>query len=485
MKKPPVIVWFRDDLRLDDHPALTAAVETGAPVLGVYILDDETPGEWRLGGAARWWLHLSLEKLETEFDKAGGVLVLKSGIAEEVIVDLAKTVDAQAVYWTRRYAPFEREQDAAAKSALADADIEAKSFPGKLLYEPWEILTKDEKPYRVFTPFWRALSGRGAPPAPLERLTAIVTPTRETLEKAQTEQLDDWELLPTKPDWAGGLRETWTPGELSALQRLGRFLAGGASDYAEARDIPSEDGTSRLSPHLRFGEISPRRIWVRTMEAVEAGDLKESQAEKFLQEVVWREFSWGLVYHNDDFLTEELQPKFRKFPWREDDETRKAWERGETGYPIVDAGMRQLYETGWMHNRVRMIVGSLLVKHLLLSWRDGQRWFWDTLVDADLGNNTAGWQWIGGCGADAAPYFRIFNPMTQGAKFDPEGAYVRRFVPELADLPAKHIHEPWSAPAGVLEAAGVKLGETYPRPIVEHKTGRERALQAFETVKGD
>ncbi len=483
MQNAPVIVWFRDDLRLDDHPALAAAAETGAPVLGLYVLDDETPGEWALGGAARWWLHGSLARLSKDIETIGGVLVLRRGVAHEVVEEVAKATGAQAVFWSRRYAKWERDQDSAAKAALGEAGVEAKSFPGKLLYEPWIVLTKDETPYRVFTPFWKALRAKGELRAPLDPVSSLAPPDVPTLDAAKSDDLDDWGLLPTRPDWAGGLREAWTPGEPAARQRLGRFLKNAAAAYPDQRDIPSEDGTSRLSPHLRFGEISPARIWAKTMAAVEAGEIPDKAAEKFLSEVVWREFSWNLVYHNDDFPTEPLHPKFKDFPWRDDAEARAAWERGRTGYPIVDAGMRELWETGWMHNRVRMIVGSLLVKHLLLSWRDGQRWFWDTLADADLGNNTAGWQWIGGCGADAAPYFRIFNPMTQGEKFDPDGAYVRRYVPELAKLPAKHIHTPWEAPAEVLKKAGVVLGETYPRPIIDHKRGRERALEAFETTK--
>jgi len=484
MADAPIICWFRDDLRLDDNPALAACAATGAPVLGLYVLDDEAPGEWALGGAARWWLRHSLERLAAELDKKGGVLVVKRGPADQIVAAVAEAVGASAVRWNRRYAKWERDQDERAKRALKAVGVAAESHAGKLLYEPWETCTKDGGPYRVFTPFWRALSGKGAPPAPVDPPAAIAAPSASVLDRAAGEALDDLGLLPTEPDWAGGLRETWTPGEPSARQRLGRFLAGAAGDYAEGRDRPDKDLTSRLSPHLRFGEISPRRIWSKTMAAVDAGDVAADQAEKFLQEIVWREFSWNLVYHNDDFLTTPLQKKFEAFPWRTDQKDLSAWERGATGYPIVDAGMRQLYATGWMHNRVRMIVGSLLVKHLLLSWRDGQRWFWDTLCDADLANNTAGWQWIGGCGADAAPYFRIFNPMTQGAKFDPDGAYVREWVPELARLPAKHVHEPWSAPQSVLETAGVVLGETYPTPLVDHREGRERALKAFETIKG-
>ncbi len=298
-----------------------------------------------------------------------------------------------------------------------------------------------------------------------------------------SDPLDDWDLLPSKPDWAGGLRESWTPGEQGAAKRLKAFLDSPIETYADDRDRPDLVGTSRLSPHLAHGEISPRTIWHEVDKAVRAGHVPAKQADKFRAELGWREFSYNLLFHNPDLPTDTLRPEFNAFPWKTDDAALKAWQRGQTGFPIVDAGMRELWETGWMHNRVRMIVGSLLVKHLLIPWQEGERWFWDTLVDADPANNAASWQWIAGCGADAAPYFRIFNPMLQGERYDPEGAYVRRFVPELARLSSKYIHQPWTAPESVLDEAGIRLGRDYPLPVVDHKTGRQRALDAYQSLK--
>jgi len=473
-----ILVWFRQDLRLADQPALHAAAKTGAPVACLYVLDDETPGEWALGGAQRWWLHHSLSRLSAALKKLGAHLVLRRGRADRVVPDVVDALGAKAVYWTRCYEPFAIERDKALKAALKDGGIAVESFNGAHLNEPWEIKTGSGGPYKVFTAYWRAARSEVGAVKPL--------PAPKSLEPAKSiasDNLDDWDLLPTRPNWAAGFEPIWQPGEAGARERLSVFLDDIIGDYAEARDRPAADGTSRLSPHLHFGEISPRTIWRATMHAVERGAVPETQAEKFLTEIGWREFSTHLLYHNPSLPEESLRPEFRDFPWKRKPKALKAWQKGKTGYPIVDAGMRQLWETGWMHNRVRMIVGSLLVKHLLMHWRDGERWFWDTLVDADLANNSAGWQWIGGCGADAAPYFRVFNPVLQGEKFDPEGEYVRRFVPELADLPKKYIHKPWEAPESVLSQAGVRLGTDYPEPIVGLKEGRERALAAFETIK--
>ncbi|PWE18025.1 deoxyribodipyrimidine photolyase [Marinicauda salina] len=473
--RSPAIVWFRQDLRLADNPALLAACESGRPVLPVYVLDDETPGDWRPGGASRWWLHHSLADLDRALQNKGARLHLRKGPADRVIRELVEQTGAGAVYWNRCYEPFATERDARLKAALKEAGVEARSFNGSLLAEPWEIATKDGGPYRVFTPFWKALQARGAPPAPAPEPGSI-----EHYAAHGSDELDAWGLLPTRPDWAGGLRKTWTPGEAGAQTRLEAFIESALDDYSEGRNRPDRESTSRLSPHLHCGEISPRQVWTAVDAAAAPPD---ANAAAFLSEIGWREFSHHLLHHFPRFPDANFQSKFDAFPWRDGDEAFRAWTRGETGFPIVDAGMRQLWETGWMHNRVRMIVASFLVKDLMIDWRKGEAWFWDTLVDADLANNAAGWQWTAGSGADAAPFFRIFNPITQGRKFDPDGAYVRRWVPELGEMPADLIHAPWEADSVTLAGAGVRPGETYPDPIVDHGEARKRALAAFNALK--
>ncbi len=479
----PVIMWFRQDLRLRDNPALDAAARSGRPIIGLYVWDDEAAGGWALGGAARWWLHGALQALEADWRAlGGGPLVLRRGPAERIVPALAAEVGAAEIHWNRMYEPFAVARDTRIKDALKAAERDAFSHKGAVLFEPWEVTNGAGEPYRVFSPFWRACRAAGLPEEPLPAPASLSGWTGDVAR----DRLEDWGLLPTQPDWAGGLRETWTPGADAAHIRLNAFLAQRVSDYAAARDYPGQPGTSRLSPHLHWGEISPREVVAATrmhLAAHGAGQGDEKSADKFLSEIGWREFSVSLLFHNPQLPENNLQSKFDAFPWRQDATALEAWRRGRTGYPIVDAGMRELYETGWMHNRVRMIVGSFLVKHLLLHWRDGEAWFWDTLVDADLANNAAGWQWIAGCGADAAPYFRVFNPVTQGERYDGDGAYVRRWVPELAKLPDRVLHQPWEARALVLHEAGVRLGETYPHPIVEHKAARQRALDAFETLK--
>ncbi|QJE71946.1 deoxyribodipyrimidine photo-lyase [Aerophototrophica crusticola] len=478
---PPAIVWFRQDLRLADNPALAHAVESGRPVIPLFVLDDLTPGEWKPGGASRWWLHHSLAALRDGLARLGAPLVLRRGPADVVVGKLAAETGAALVTWNRNYDPASIERDSRLKAELQKSSVEAVSCNGNLLNEPWTVLAGAGNPYKVFTPYYKAVLARtkaGEPrPAPDRLAAPAASPESDTLE--------EWGLLPTKPDWAGGMRAFWKPGEPGALERLERFLSEACEGYAQGRNIPGMDGTSRLSPHLHFGELSPRQVWHAAMGLL-ARDKRPScreNVESFLREIIWREFSHGLLYHFPHLPDRPLNPRFEDFPWQPDPKLMAAWKRGRTGYPIVDAGMRQLWETGWMHNRVRMIVGSLLVKHLLQPWQAGERWFWDTLVDADLANNSAGWQWIAGCGADAAPYFRVFNPVLQGEKFDPDGRYVRRWVPELARLPDKYVHAPWTAPPMVLSGAGVVLGKTYPAPVVEHGKGRERALAAFAQVK--
>ncbi len=476
----PVIVWFRQDLRLADNPALCAAAEAGAPVLPVYVLDDETPGEWAMGGASRWWLHKSLESFAASLKDLGAPLLLRKGNAAEIILRLAEETGAKAVYWNRCYEPFAIERDTALKADLKGNGIEAESFNAALLYEPWTVQTKSGDPYKVFSPFWRScMRDHAAPEWPVDAPAKL-----EGFKDAPSgDKLSDWNLLPTKPDWAGGLRDAWTPGEDGARARLDRFFREAADAYKDTRDLPGTEGTTGLSPHLHFGEIGPRQVyWAARAHADKSGTSNKS-IDKFVAELGWREFSHHLLFHFPHIPTENFQDKFDGFPWRDDAESLEAWQRGETGYPMVDAGMRELWHTGWMHNRVRMIVASFLVKHLLIHWREGEAWFWDTLVDADLANNSASWQWVAGSGADAAPYFRIFNPITQGEKFDPDGVYIRRWILELAKLDTKHIHAPWKAPQDALEKAGVTLGKTYPEPIVDHGDARERALSGFDEIK--
>ncbi|MBI1233168.1 MAG: deoxyribodipyrimidine photo-lyase [Alphaproteobacteria bacterium] len=469
----PAIVWFRQDLRLSDNPALHQAAESGAPVIPVFVLDDDTPGKWARGGASRWWLHHSLEKLAADLETRGVHLVLRSGPSDKVIADLVEETGASAVFWNRCYEPFARKRDETIKSALKDKGVDAASFNGSLLAEPWTVQTKTGDPYKVFTPFWRAEREVIDPADPLPAPKSI-----KPWKSIASDDLADWKLTPSRPDWAKGFSDHWTPGEAGAAERLSDFLDERLLSYADGRDRPDRDDTSGLSPHLHWGEISPRQIWHQTRSRSEG-----KNADKFLSEVGWREFSYNLLFHFPHFPDRNYQDKFDGFPWSGNDDAFTAWTKGQTGYPVVDAGMRQLWQTGWMHNRVRMIAASFLIKHLLIDWRRGQDWFWDTLVDADLANNSASWQWVAGSGADAAPYFRIFNPITQGEKFDPDGKYVKRFVPELAKLPVKYIHAPWTAPASVLAQAGIKLGTTYPEPIVDHSQARERALAAFKGLK--
>ncbi len=484
MSERPIIVWFRRDLRLADNNALSKACETGAPILPVYVLDEETPGDWRMGGASLWWLHKSLDKLKSDLKNLGADLILRRGRWAQTIPDLAREVNARAVHFTRCYEPWSAELEKTIHEALASDEeqwIEVRRFTGVLLKEPGAVCTKDGTPYKVFTPFWRAMRQDGPPRPPVSRPDEIVG----YKGKVESDKLSDWSLLPNKPDWAGGLRGAWSPGESGAHDRFEWFLDNVVADYHKLRDIPSEDGTSRLSPHLHFGEISPAYVWHKARARAEDGSIPDGKGlETFLQELVWREFSANLLYFFPHIPESPWREEFAKYPWDDDAEALKAWQKGKTGYPIVDAGMRQLWAIGWMHNRVRMIVGSFLVKDLLIHWREGEAWFWDTLVDADLASNASQWQWVAGSGADAAPYFRIFNPVTQGEKFDPEGEYVRKWVPELKDLPKKHIHAPWDAPEDVLEKAGVTLGKTYPKPIVDHKEARKRALEGYEKVKG-
>ena len=475
MALAPLIVWFRQDLRLTDNPALAAAAEGGRPVVPVYILDEAGEGAWAPGGATRWWLHHSLAALARDFEKRGSRLVLRQGPAAKILDALIAETGAAGVHWNRRYEPAAIARDTEIKKSLEGRGLAAKSFNASLLFEPWTIRNKSGEPYRVFTQFWKTCLAGDEPPQPAKAPAKFAAPAAWP----KSDKLESWALLPTRPDWAAGFRESWTPGEAGASARLDEFLADAIETYAADRDRPDLPATSRLSPHLHFGEIGPRQCF----HAARARANGTKGCERFLAELGWREFSHHLLYQRPDLPETALRAEFREFPWNDDAKLLRAWQKGRTGYPIVDAGMRELWRTGWMHNRVRMIVASFLVKHLLVPWKRGEDWFWDTLVDADLANNAASWQWVAGCGADAAPYFRIFNPILQGAKFDPDGDYVRKWVPEIAKLPTEHLFAPWEAPAEILAKAGVALGKSYPKPLVDHGAARARALAAFQSLR--
>jgi deoxyribodipyrimidine photo-lyase len=474
------IVWFRSDLRLTDHPALAEAVGRKGPVVPLFNWAPEEEDPWRPGAASRWWLRRSLASLDDALRTRGSRLIVRRGTALQTLRDLARETGARTVCWSRRYDPSSIARDAEIKKALIDDGIEAVSFNASLLVEPWKLATSAGGSFQVFTAFWKACAAAVPLHEPLPAHATLPAPATWP----DSLPLSELGLDPEVP-WDAGLRETWTPGEIGAQTRLDRFLAEALSGYPSDRDRPDRPGSSRLSPHLHFGEIGPRQIWFAVQQhaalAMTAGP--SAGAETYLREIGWREFAHHLLFHFPRTLEEPLRGQFARFPWIEDPAALRAWQRGRTGYPLVDAAMRELWATGWMHNRARMIAASFLVKDLLVSWRHGARWFWDTLVDADLANNTLGWQWTAGCGADAAPYFRIFNPITQGRKFDPEGAYVRRWVPELMRLPSEHIHSPWTAPQSVLSEAGVRLGFDYPAPIVDHARARTRALAALASLK--
>ncbi len=470
-------MWFRQDLRLTDNPALTAAVDTERPLIPIYVLDDVSAGEWAMGGACRWWLHESLKSLN---DSLGGQLRIFRGDARAVVTALASELDASGVYWNRCYEPWRITRDIETRKSLEADGRDAVSFNGSLLFEPQEVLKADGTPYKVFTPFYRNGCLRNAL-EPRLPLPAPELPEIPGLHRG--DDLASLDLLPTT-NWHLSIEQCWSPGEEGALARLDQFLQNDIENYIEGRDRPDQSRVSRLSPHLHFGEVSPNQVWhAANARRAAAVTRIEENVDHFKRELGWREFSHHLLYHWPAITHENLQKKFDRFPWRDDPDVLRRWQKGVTGYPIVDAGMRELWLTGYMHNRVRMIVGSFLVKNLMLHWQHGEHWFWDTLVDADLANNSASWQWVAGCGADAAPFFRIFNPVTQGQKFDPDGSYVRRYVPELAGLPNRFIHCPWDAPAGVLRESAIRLGRDYPEPVVDLKASRERALSAFRALK--
>lgn len=468
----PILLWFRQDLRVTDHRALSAAAATGRPLVPVYVLDDTTPGAWRAGGASRWWLHHSLESLGRQLGDLGLPLILRRGPALSALERLLDETGAGGLYCVRAFEPWARRDE----ERLGKLEIDFRRFPGTVLFGPDTIRTAAGTPFRVFTPFWNACQTAAVPDPPLprpERLTAPGTVPR-------SDSLADWGLLPAGPDWAGGLRATWHPGEPAAQERLARIATGVLERYAEARDRPDLDATSRLSPHLHFGEVSVNQCW----HTADAAAPATPGAQAFKRQLGWREFCQHLLYHWPTLPEQPFQPKFARLRYAAEPVALDRWKRGSTGIPIVDAGMRQLWHSGWMHNRVRMIVASLLTKNLQVHWRTGAAWFWDTLVDADLASNSASWQWVAGSGVDAAPYFRIFNPVLQGRKFDPDGEYVRRYVPELRPLPARYVHAPWEAPARTLAASEIELGTTYPYPCVDPGESRRRALAAYRALRG-
>ena len=476
-KGAPSLVWFRLDLRLADNPALLAAIEHGKPVIPVFIWspDDEKP--WPPGAASRWWLHQSLASLQADLAKRGSRLIIRPGPVRATLERLLHETGAGAIFWNRRYEPSVIERDRKLKEALRHAGCVAESFNSSLLFEPWTVKNQSGRPFRVFTPFWNlCLRQFNKPSLPMEPF-----PLPTHARWPQSEPLETLRLEPSI-DWAGGLRKTWQPGEKGAKQRLASFLSSGLSEYNTERDIPDHSGTAMLSPHLHFGEISPTQVWHAVQQADSSKKSGHNAAvNPFLRQLAWREFAHHLLYHFPETQTKPLRPEYAGFPFRTAPRDYEAWCRGQTGYPLVDAGMRQLWHCGWMHNRVRMVVASFLVKHLLIGWEEGAAWFWDTLVDADLANNTLGWQWAAGCGADAAPYFRIFNPVSQGTKFDPKGDYVRRWVPELADVSTPSIHQPWEGSKTTHQRTEQR--KSYPAAIVSHMAARKRALEAWATIR--
>jgi deoxyribodipyrimidine photo-lyase len=464
------IVWFRQDLRLLDNPALHAALAGAGRVVPVYVLA-EGPGGEGLGGAARWWLHFSLAALAESLRDAGAALCLRRGPAAETVAALAEELGADSVYVNTCPEPHWRQADAALEHSLARAGRRLERHWGTRLFDPESVRTKTGGIYGMFTPFANSVRALPPPPSPLPAPAHVPGPAKPP----RGERLEDWHLLPTKPDWAGGLRSTWCPGEATARSRGRGFLRGAVKQYDVGRNLPGQDLTSMLSPHLHFGEISANALWhALHRKPPGAGE------SVYANELVWRDFGGYLLWHKPHLADAPLRPEFEKLPWREDSAGLRAWQQGRTGVPIVDAGMRQLWQTGWMHNRVRMIAASFLVKHLLVDWRHGAAWFMDTLVDADLASNSANWQWVAGTGIDSQPFFRVFNPVSQGQKFDADGAYVKHYVPEIAALPLQYLHAPWTAPPLVLQGEGITLGKTYPAPLVDLAAGRQRALDTYK-----
>ena len=468
------VMWFRQDLRLADNPALTNALEDGK-TLPIFILDNVNSKEHVNGAASKWWLHHSLIKLNKSLKNK---LCFFVGNPIDILDEIHKQFEISNIFWSRCYEPWRIKRDKKIKKYFSDQNVNVNTFNGSLLWEPWNIAKKDGTPYKVFTPYYRKgclNSDKPRMPLPAPNLSNLISIDNHDLK------IEDLELMP-KHNWYNKMISLWSPGEEGAHSKIEEFISNGLNNYKEGRNFPSNQNVSQLSPHLHFGEVSPNQVWYRAKTKEGKLGIKKD-LDHFLSELGWREFSFNLLYHFPFLPKENLQKKFDNFPWDNDKDKLKKWQKGLTGYPIVDAGMQELWQTGYMHNRLRMVVGSFLVKNLLLHWHHGERWFWDCLIDADLASNSAGWQWIAGSGADAAPYFRIFNPITQGQKFDPDGKYTRKYLPVLNDMPDKFLFNPWEAPEDVLRSAGVKLGENYPLPIVEIGSSRQKALEAFATTK--
>lgn len=471
MNKVVNIVWFRQDLRLHDNPALHAAIQQG-DVLAIYILDDKNAGDFAMGAASRWWLHHSLQALDQSLQ---GKLNIYEGNAQTIITELTQRFNVTSVHWNRCYEPWRIHRDTAIKKQLNEIGVLIKSHLGSLLHEPWTVHKKDGTHYQVFTPYYKTWSALPEPTAPLPSPSPSASDAF-VIDKNSL-KLTNLKLLPTIA-WDTGITATWQPGENQAQVQLQHFLANGINNYKEGRDFPAKNSVSGLSPYLHFGEISPKQICYALKNLPE-----NENTEHFKRELCWREFSYYLLFHLPHLPTQNLRPAFDDFPWQQNRELLKKWQQGKTGYPIVDAGMRELWNTGYMHNRVRMICASFLVKNLLIDWRYGADWFWDCLLDADLANNSASWQWVAGCGADAAPYFRIFNPTTQAEKFDPTGNYIKKYLPELKHLAVKYLFTPSEAPTHVLSQAQITLGQDYPFPLVNLKSSRQQALDAYAQIK--
>ena len=478
MSNSPIIVWIRKDLRLIDNPSLYHAALEGNPVIPVFIWAPSEEGNWCMGEAQQWWLHHSLHAFASTLETQGLKLIVRRGPSESTLFKLAQETGAQTVYWNKVYEPIEAQRDQQTAHFLEKNEIEVIQWDGQILHDPTEISTKSGTPYKVFTPFWRNLKEHLRVPLPLEK------PTFKTgsnhLHALSSLAIEELQLLPSL-DWAKEFPEYWNPGEETAHNRLRRFTNKAIKQYDHNRDYPAVDGTSRLSPHLCFGEISARTLWHEIVKGPVYSDVDDEKAP-FLRQLIWREFAYHLIRHFPHTRDQNLRNSFDLFPWSANQEHLDAWKKGRTGYPIVDAGMRQLWRVGWMHNRVRMIVASFLTKHLLIHWLEGAQWFWDTLVDANLPNNTLGWQWAAGSGADAQPFFRIFNPISQGKKFDVDGQYIRTWVPELQKVPNSVLHEPWLMSDKQQQKSCVILGKDYPQPIVDHKEARESALAAYDTI---
>ncbi|GJL66376.1 MAG: deoxyribodipyrimidine photo-lyase [Nitrospirales bacterium] len=481
MKHTPVaIMWFRQDLRLKHNPALLSALQSRLPIVFVYIFSEDDHYPWSMGGASRWWLHQSLSALEAQLRERNHGLVIRQGNSLAALQALIQDTHATHVYWNRCYEPHRRSEDLQIREALRAIHVTTHEYNGSLLIDPEDFTNNSGRPYQVFTPFWKRYLSETI------KTTTTSLPVDLPTPKAQLDSIPLKQLgLEPTIDWANGIRAAWTPGEAGALKQFKRFVTSRCIAYEQDHDRPDRDHTSQLSPHLHFGEVSPQQVWSHLSNRLVSDQRKPFHrgTTAVLRQLAWRDFSYHLLYHYPHTPLQPLREKFATFKWESNPTALRNWQRGVTGYPFVDAGMRQLWKTGWMHNRVRMVVASFLTKHLLLPWQRGAEWFWDTLVDADLANNTMGWQWVAGCGADAAPYFRIFYPITQGLKFDPAGEYVSHWIPELAKLPVPWIHKPWEAPPLLLAEHGITLGTTYPYPIVDHHKARQRALAAFAALK--